>query len=259
MRTKTNFWIFLLTLIAALIFANGCNDEDENGNGNDDEYGNPHYGNWIGIYDETFEGFEENECNAVFYNFSISDFMMYSFLDSDPAAGVKGLYSLNNDNEMVIYPDHVWSDETYDWDENAQDERILPLEFSSDEQTMTITTTFGDIEVQRCNQVNPEDLEGEWGLMEGDSIVASMNIEPTGGFSWEQDDQIQSGSVKKLGVVDGDNYLLFHITYCEFTTDGDADYYTVNKYSLNEAGDTFTLWHGNEEMELSFSQEEGEE
>ncbi len=255
MRTKTNFWIFLLTLIAALIFANGCNDEDENGNGNDDEYGNPHYGSWIGFYDETFEGWDEKDCNAVFCRYETTNFLLYSFLNSDPAAGLKGLYSLNNDNEMVIYPDHVWSDETYDWDENAQDERILPLEFSSDEKTMTITTTFGDIDVKKCSPSAPESLEGEWLMIDQDTI-ASMNIEASGAFSWEQDDGSQSGTISDLGEIDADKYLLSHITYCDFDAGGDSDYYVINKYELNDAGNELTMWHGDVEYTLTLNEEE---
>lgn len=253
---KTNFWIFSLAFIGAMVLAFGCNDDDDDDeNDNNDEYGNPHYGSWIGFYDETFEGWDEKDCNTVFYSFETADFLMCSFLDSDPAAGLKGLYSLNDDNEMVIYPDHSWSDEIYDWNEDNRDERILPLEFSSDEQTMTVTTSFGDIDVKKCNPSDPEALEGEW-LMIDEDTIASMSIEASGAFMWEQDDGSQSGMISDLGEIDGNKYLLIHITYCEFEADGDSNYYVIERYAINEAGDELTMWHGNDEYSLTLYEED---
>jgi len=204
-------------------------------------------GHWLGIFDQAMLGPGDKDCNAIYFEFDETDFMLLSFLDSDPAAGHKGTYTFEYQGALELNLTHNMSEEVYGW-VASEHTAVLPMRTSSDGNTMYADgPDMQSLEIQKAVRDLPGDLAGEWSMP-----GASLTIQATGEFHWEQDGGVQSGTLWDLGEVNGESYWLINITYDEFLAQGESDYYTLNKYELNPAGDRLTFWHGEYEfvMEL---------
>lgn len=236
-----------------------CSDDDEvadpngdNGNGNGDP-ANPLVGHWIGVFDELTSGPGNVDCNSMYAKFDESDFTLLSFNDNDPAGGTKATYNYY-ENELETFNSQTWAEN--EWHPHPSPDTILvEYSLSNDDMIMNLVSPYDD-ETEYTLYKNipevPELLVGEWALYDGDNLAATMTIEASGDFEWaEGEGDKQSGTLFDTGEVDGDSYLLSHITYCEFIEDeGDTDYYAMNKYVIRSDGNGLDLWHGEELMEM---------
>ncbi len=239
--------IFVSFGILLFILA-GCKKEevspadDDNGNGTTEEV--PIQGNWLFLSEESFPGPNEASCNAVYMEIQKDEFKILSFLDSDPAAGLKGTYEYSQaDTFLMSYVD--WNDSLYNWKSDLH-EWPLHLTVSPDNDTLYVD---GKLPAQRITTSLPPALVGTWEIPE----YATMTIETTGAFEWVATEtegvMEQSGNGQSIGTYNGDNFLLFNITYCDYE-EGENDYYTLNRYEL-VGTDSVTIWHGEESFGMA--------
>jgi hypothetical protein len=207
-------------------------------------------GSWFGILDRPIQGPAERTTDALYFEFEGPEFLLLSFLESDPAAGHSGTYSFEYQGALNITPNRDWDPTLYNWITVDEHTATLPLVLSSDGNTMSFIDWQNNVlfEMYRQNRTIPEHLAGTWAYIEGGVQYASFTVEESGEFVWDQGGEIQSGSLRDIGETEGAPYLLVNITYCDFEIGGAGDYYVVNRYSVD--GASFTLWHGDESFTL---------
>lgn len=227
-------------------------EEAENGGENNDELSL--VGNWLLVSEDVFDGPAEKPCNAIFFEAQKNDYLIFSFLNSDPVAGHRGSYDFEIEDSLEIDLIYQYNEDEYSWSlleepfnmviatimhPNGNSFNLYPEE----DLTLTFINCMKDI---------PVHLTGTWSYKIDETLYATMQID-NGEFIWDdtQESKQQSGNIFTLGEVNDNYYLLSHITYCDYETEGESDYYTLNKYSYES--DVLTLWHGETVMTLERS------
>ncbi len=221
---------------------------DGNGNGTTEEVSLK--GHWLAVFEDAFEGPGDVLCNAIYMDIADSNYLIYSFLDGEPSSGSKGTYEYNNVDSFAMQIELIADSGTYEWTDISMDsiEAGMLFSLSSDEQTLYATTPAGEITFKKVSLSVPLELVETWEIPD----YANMQINQSGEFTWNATDGGQSGTLQATSVVDGNTYLLYHITFCTYYTEGESDYYGMSRYEI--AGDSLTLWNGEDEMVLTIQQ-----
>lgn len=251
MYSKILSGIFLISLIA--LFA--CEKDDDkptpppSGNG---EQEITIKGSWLLLSEDVFDGPADQPCDAIIIEIEETEFMIFSFLESDPAAGHMGGYDAEIEDSMTLFIEFNYNKNTYNWEAMPDTfEHKMPAQLSSDGKMLTVEPEPGlELELVKVFKSVPEELVGTWNLEDNEVVYSTMEINSSGEFLWTDlgEGKEQGGILSCVGEVNDDKYLLSNITYCEFYADGESDYYTLNKYMIED--DELTIWHGAMEMVL---------
>ncbi len=213
-------------------------------------------GEWLGIFDESFLGPGDRDCDAIYFQFDETDFKLLSFLESDQAAGFEGEYSFLFQGGLELDITSEWHESIFNW-QNVQHTAVLPIIAEDDGNTLTGTDPHGEVDLvlHRTERSHPSDIDGWWVYIEDGDIIATFFIDHSdGSFEYDQSGELQSGYIWDIGEINGNRYLLSHIQHCDFVGLGEnADFYTINRYEVDEVEpDTFIfkLWHGDHLMEF---------
>jgi hypothetical protein len=228
------------------VFA-GCKKEDDieltdttdNGNGTTIP---AIQGSWLITYEEAILGPNDDSCDVIFIEIQTDSLKILTFLAGEPAAGLKASYTHGNaDTILMEYVD--WDNSLYNWQTTVR-EVGLHLTVSADNDTLYLNGNG----LQRVTSSLPLGLVSAWEIPD----YATLTIESTGSFTWEATEteglRTQSGTVESLGTYKGNEYLLTHITNCDYEA-GENDYYTFNRYTVE--ADSLNMWQGEEKFSLS--------
>ncbi len=212
-------------------------------------------GTWIGVFSEPQSFFEDDMVDAMVYRFNDGELSQYSFRDSDQVAGMAGEYVFEYQGIFDLSVFAVFIQSSFDWhvDHSGIAEVTIPLYLAPDANSFTLKEPGGGTELllEKVPESPAIHLEGTWALMDGETQLASFIVQDNGQFQYIQDGSEQSGLLLHLEGYQGEDYLLSSIVFCEFYSDGAVNYYTLNRYELNEADGELTLWHGEDVMVLT--------
>lgn len=210
-------------------------------------------GEWFGIFNESFLGPGDKDCDAIYFQFDETDFTLLSFLESDQAAGFGGTYSFLFQGGLELEITSEWLESIFNWDD-IQYTAMLPIVVSDDGNTISGTDPYGEsaFELHRTERSHPSDIDGWWVYNEEGQEEATFFVDHNdGSFSYNQGELVQSGYIWDIGEINGNRYLLSHIQHCDFVGLAEnADFYTINRYEVDPGGDIFNLWHGDYMMEF---------
>ncbi|ASB49953.1 hypothetical protein CDL62_12795 [Alkalitalea saponilacus] len=212
-------------------------------------------GDWLIISEHFILGPGDKDCNMIFLQIKEEDYLLFSFLDSDPVAGHKGPYETSGQDRLTITIQHDWDSNSYSWNHITDNVKHgMPVSLSEDGKTLTLRPGSDDIMMQKVNMKDFPAAEGSWYIQDGEDIISTLNVD-NGYIVWEQYGSKQEGYIYDLGDLNGESYFLFHAVYCEFYPNEEnpardnADYFTLSRYTIDDH--TFTLWHGDYKFELS--------
>lgn len=233
-------FVFLIATVGLI----GCDSSTEPDATDPDPELTP-VGIWMAVLDEPVLGPDDEYMDVLFIEFGQSDFMILSFLYSDPAAGMKGSYVYDEETgEIQIDVTHVLSEEVYGWME-TNFSVVLPAIYSPENDGIGTDEFY----LERRTLSNPTEIAGTW-IWD----IATLEIETNGTFIWEQGEPypgIQSGMAQVFDEMNGDTYWILNLTYDTFGAGGECDYYIVNRYELSADGNELTFWHGDEMFVLA--------